>query len=172
MKRETHNRPSIRFACELGSDRRGESQWPVWQPQQEPPRRISPWKNKSGGVRMNFTSSEEINPAQNSMTGFRLKKRFLWLGNNPERNGERRLTGLLLLWGIEEPHTGQIVFRVNRRWCEGSALRIGRTWLQRGKLQSGGKSGIECDDGAVIANLDTAKQVSDLMLQITEQLNE
>jgi hypothetical protein len=37
--------------------------WPAWQPQQELPSRISLWKNKSGGELMNFTSSEEINPA-------------------------------------------------------------------------------------------------------------
>ena len=34
------------------------------------------------------------------------------------------------------------------------------------------KSSVACDDGAVIANLDTAKRVSDLMVQITDQLNE
>ena len=34
------------------------------------------------------------------------------------------------------------------------------------------RSGVECDDGTVIANLDTAKRVSGLMLQLTDQLNE
>ena len=87
--------------------------WPVWQPQQEPSRRISLWKNKSGGERMNFTSDEEISPAQNSMTGSKPRKRFLWLGNNPERNGERRLRSYCFSWEIEEPHTGRIVFKVH-----------------------------------------------------------
>ena len=36
----------------------------------------------------------------------------------------------------------------------------------------GEKSGEECNDGTVIANVDTAKRISDLMLQITDQLNE
>src|SRR5690349_16521201 len=108
-----HNRPSIRLACELGSNRGGESQWPAWQPQQEPPSRISLWKNRSGGERMSFTSSEEINPAQNSMIGSKLRKRFSWLGKKPGTKRGAQTKGLLLPWLQLKPGVNDIPLVVN-----------------------------------------------------------
>ena len=81
---------------------------------------------------MNFTSSEEINPAQNWMTGSKLSKRFSRLGNKPGTNGGRRLRGYSVLWFQLKPDIKNIPPLANE------ALEVGSVTFYRDIHNLGG----------------------------------